>query len=397
MNPKTLDDAPDAEWPMLSHDSSHTGFTGGKGPETNEVRWGRGSKTGYRVSSPVVANERVYVAWKGNLYCLDASDGSTLWKYEEVLSPPAVSNGRVYVSGEALYCLDATDGSLLWEHKPGSTVAPTVLNGRVFTVSGEYVHCLNALTGSPLWKYNVSGSVVSPAVWEERVYVSSDSLYCLNATDGSLLWTYKNFAYAQSPSRSAPTVSRGRVYVGTVSVGGTYAGYVYCLHASSGALLWKYKLANSVFSSPAVGYGRVYVACSSNDEPLYCFNASSGSLLWKRRDEGILSWNAPAIADEKVYMGAGTLVLCYDSTDGSLIWKYDTGHYGHSSPAIAYGHVYIGSGEDQELGGGYLYCFGEKGEWAKETLWIVIGSSVTGVGIATAIILYWKHRKSTST
>jgi hypothetical protein len=48
---------------------------------------------------------------------------------------------------------------------------------------------------------------------------------------------------------------------------------VYCLNASTGALVWSYATSGTVFSSPAVVDGVVYVG--SEDGKIYAFGPSS--------------------------------------------------------------------------------------------------------------------------
>ena len=68
---------------------------------------------------------------------------------------------------------------------------------------------------------------------------------------------------------------------------------------------------------------------------------------------------APAVADGKVYVGNTVHVkvhsgdiYCLDASNGNLIWNFTTGDWVSSSPAVAYGNVYVGSND------AYLYAFG---------------------------------------
>jgi len=63
----------------------------------------------------------------------------------------------------------------------------------------------------------------------------------------------------------------------------------------------------------------------------------------------------PAVADGKVYFGSNNpdnKVYCLNAANGGFIWSYTTGSAVSSSPAVAYGDVFIG-GWDYSV-----YCFG---------------------------------------
>ncbi len=65
-----------------------------------------------------------------------------------------------------------------------------------------------------------------------RMYFGSSvdhRLYCVDAESGRQIWSF----YTDGPIRLAPTLSRGKVYVGSDD------GQVYCLNADDGAIVWR--------------------------------------------------------------------------------------------------------------------------------------------------------------
>jgi len=162
--------------------------------------------------------------------------------------------------------------------------------------------------------------------------------------DNTLAWRYSTAGTVYS----SPAVADGRVYVGS------YDGKVYCLNAGNGAFIWSYTTGGGVFSSPAVADGKVYVG--SGDWYVYCLSADNGALIW-RYPTGDDVFSSPAVADGKVYVGSlDRYVYCLSADNGALIWRYPTGSYVGSSPAVAGGKVYVGSHD------GYVYCFGSHWE-----------------------------------
>ena len=76
----------------------------------------------------------------------------------------------------------------------------------------------------------------------------------------------------------------------------------------------------------------------------------AGALVWKYKT-GNWVYSSPAISNGKVYVGSeDNYIYCLDANDGSLVWKYKTGNRVCSSPAISNGKVYVGSTDN------YIYC-----------------------------------------
>ena len=158
---------------------------------------------------------------------------------------------------------------------------------------------------------------------------------------------------------STPAVSGGTVYFGSSD------HQVYALDERSGALRWKFTTHGRVSSSPAVAAGRVYIG--SFDGTFYALDAAHGTLAWKFATEGERRFSAkhlhgaepaaevmpdpfdlflssPALAGGAVYFGSGDgNVYALDAASGELRWKFHTGNVVHASPAIAAGTLYVGS------------------------------------------------------
>ncbi len=124
-SPKSPTPGPE-DWPTYRHDPRRTGATSGKVPPEVAIRWKVDLKG--RLTPPVVAGDRVYVASKDahTLHALGINDGSKLWQFTaggRIDSPPTVY-GRLVLFGCAdgwVYCLRAADGELVWRF----TAAPS--------------------------------------------------------------------------------------------------------------------------------------------------------------------------------------------------------------------------------------------------------------------------------
>ena len=136
-----------------------------------------------------------------------------------------------------------------------------------------------------------------------------------------------------------------------------------------GEEIWRFResLDRAPFiSSAAVVGGCVYVGSDNNH--LYCFDAKTGEVIWRFETEYEV-FSSPAIAYGKVYVGEGlhytddAKFYCVDAKTGKLVWDFQTRSHTESSPAISdklswpSGRVYFGAGEDG------VYCLNaETGE-----------------------------------
>jgi outer membrane protein assembly factor BamB len=116
------DDAGNEDWPTFRHDSKRSSYTTSSVSVEVQPQWR--TRLGGKLSSPVVAGNRVYVAKVDAhaVYAIDAAAGDILWAYTtggRVDSPPTIYQGRV-LFGSAdgyVYCLNAADGSLIWRFR----------------------------------------------------------------------------------------------------------------------------------------------------------------------------------------------------------------------------------------------------------------------------------------
>jgi outer membrane protein assembly factor BamB len=323
-------------------------------------------KTGFQVkSSPAVVNGKLYTgADDGNVYCLDASTGAKLWETSAggvtknllgagnylniappVRSSPMVVGNKVYVGtlDGNLYCIDANNGNTVWKFATNGPIlaTPTIVNGKIYFPS---------CTGG----YPIYLAAPSP----------TGDFYCLNADSGSVVW-HKEIPYVLNETVgwgnyifASPTVAQGMVYVSN--------GYKfnYALDANTGATIWTTtQRVNPInggqnggviqMNAPLYKYGKLYF----NDYyGISCRNATDGTELWftyisrENLDQGL------TYAYGRVYTVTefGTLYVL-DALTGKKLSYYEFGgsYQMHSSPSLYNGSLYIGCNDMN------LYCFGE--------------------------------------
>ncbi len=121
-NVEVVDDSGAGDWPTYRHDKGRTGYTPQAIPSDVTSKWR--VKLEGKLSSPVVAGNRIYVARidTHTVYAIDATDGNVLWKYTagaRVDSPPTIYQGRVLFGSTDgyVYCLNSADGELVWRFR----------------------------------------------------------------------------------------------------------------------------------------------------------------------------------------------------------------------------------------------------------------------------------------
>jgi outer membrane protein assembly factor BamB len=147
------------------------------------VKWRSEVMGGY--SGPAVAKGRVY------LMDYDRREG-------EVANAP---NDRTTLAGrERVICLDATNGSLVWKHDydcpysisyaSGPRCTPTVADGKVYTLGSEgNLFCLDAATGRVIWSKDFKKDYSAPTpLWGfcGHPLVDGNRLVCLVGGEGSV-------------------------------------------------------------------------------------------------------------------------------------------------------------------------------------------------------------------
>jgi outer membrane protein assembly factor BamB len=261
--------------------------------------------------------------------------------YQGVSASPAVANGVVYTTAADLYAFNASTGEGIWSASGGGW-------GTNAIVVGDFVYCggiaYDALTGSELWSPNPTGARVPQAFAYGYLYAYAYNtsfpqvgagvvaLLCLNATTGAEIWRIPVDFISTDPA-----VANGILYIAGSK------GTFYALDAYTGNMIWTYPLEASPSSSgstPAVYGGIVYIG-SFWDGNVYALNASNGRKIWNYTT-GAFVESSPAVAYGIVYIGSDDgNFYALNATSGAKIWNYTTSG-GMSSPAVAGDVVYVG-------------------------------------------------------
>ena len=228
------------------------------------------AKLGYIESSPLIADDAVYVTtMRGLVHCLKKKDGEEVWEFKTgtderrkpVRSSPATDGQLVFFGGDDgfLYALEKTTGALKWKFNAGSPVfaTPVLVNQSVVIPSyNGIVYSIDAATGTVRWQYDAGTRVFgSAAASAQAVYVGSSDGYChaINLASGKQLWRFETNSGVSSP----PLIA------GDVLYWGSQDRTLYALDAQSGRELWKYDALGRIRVPPVI-WGDILLVTSED-------------------------------------------------------------------------------------------------------------------------------------
>ena len=415
------------EWPLFRGNTQRTGaVTSGTWPITGGINWAFASEARTFHSSPTIVGNRLYATSaevgvfsnRGAIYCLDADTGGVVWKsvpegFRATFSSPSIS-GKYLITGEWLHqthdgriiCLDVTrGGALLWSYRTKSHVesSAAIADGRAYIGAGDDgYYCFKLepdAAGKPVMVWHLPtekypDAETDPVVHEGRVYfglgIGGHAIVCVDSESGRELWR----ASTPSPVFTPPTIARGKIFIGMghgnfveteeqviaaeldrLRASGKNAGEIeeakknlqtggeaWCIDIATQKVDWRIKTDSTVLGPVVAAADRV-------------FFASRGGTVYSVGFDGkqIANWNAraPIIASLAVTAShvytvteSGRL-FALEQAGMQPVWEAGLGASGSflSSPAIARGHVYVGSPEDG------LLCVGQPAGQTLPRIW----------------------------
>lgn len=268
-----------------------------------------------------------------------------------------------------LKSLDAEIGAEKWTFETGEAIfaSPTLdsegnlyfgtLDANVYSVDKD---------GVQRWVSSAGDWVQSSAALsndESTLYLGSwdNSLYAFDSSNGQILWTYETGSLIYA---SPAIANDGTIYFGSSD------GFLYALD-SNGQLKWEAFVGGELDASVAIGIdGELYVA--STEGTVLSFD-SDGNERWAfdvPAEAGALN-REDVIAASCVLSGQGALYIgcenyffyALDTSDGSLLWKYETGGEIDASATLSIDGNILFSSLD-----GYIYSLDTNGDLVWRTL-----------------------------
>ena len=318
-------------------------------------------------------------SYDGAFYAVDAATGQQKWKFKTggerrfaakhlhgslplaetmpdpfdfYLSSPVVNASAVFFgsSDGNVYALNAADGTLKWKFSTGDVIhaSPALANGTLYIGSWDsFFYAIDAATGKEKWRfktgedheiYNQVGIQSSAAVAEGVVYFGcrDSNFYAVDAETGKQKWLFNNKG---SWVIASPAVRDGKVYFATSDT-----GLLYSLDAATGKPLFTVDGKHwPMFSSPAIAGSTLYIG--SHDGTFRAFDVASGKLAWSFQTDGAKQYAAAFTKpDGTPNYEAAFFGDFYDDTVAGVQAMMKTGAI-LSSPVVVKDVVYFGSSD----------------------------------------------------
>lgn len=276
----------------------------------------------------------------GGLYCLDARDGTQLWRFEtagHVQSAPLYDSAEdsVYFGSDdgALYKLDAGNGELRYRFATNSEVSerPVLDRGKLYLVNAnDTVVAIDTTSGKMLWNQHrapVPGMQIAGhsglLVWGGRVFVgfSDGMVVAFDAATGAERWQPVDLAAeAEQTLGGAPE----HFDVDTTPVADSIDGspVIYVASAQGGLFALDAESGTQVWQNPAV-VGSTQLLLW--DEPRRRVVEASAAAEADGPNEGSSTGSnsdQPALSRKLLIAATGSSGLwAVEPTDGSVVWR----------------------------------------------------------------------------
>jgi outer membrane protein assembly factor BamB len=152
---------------------------------------------------------------------------------------PASGAHTIYVSSSGnLYVLDAANGTLMWKFSMGAYTGATISNSLIYVSSrDQYLYALQTSDGAIRWRSKFSIPICNSAVSANgALYITLDGAYALDGSTGKVIW-HKPLDNNQSVDFMPVTVVGNVVYLGRTDGEGNST--IYALNAATGATYWQ--------------------------------------------------------------------------------------------------------------------------------------------------------------
>ena len=213
---------------------------------------------------------------------------------------------------------------------------PIVARGIVYTMdSNAVVRAFRLADGRPLWKFDTREGDEDSTNVGGGLGVDSGTLYAVNglaattaldAATGKMKWKL----HLPAPTRSAPTIADGRLFVTTID------DKLYALAADDGRTLWTHQAASAsttLLGQPAPAYSAGIVIAGFGSGELAALRGDGGDVAWTDslasvQGNAVADLSAvrglPVVAGGRVYaVGIGGLMLALDLRSGRRLWELD--------------------------------------------------------------------------
>ncbi|MCX6621935.1 MAG: PQQ-binding-like beta-propeller repeat protein [Acidobacteria bacterium] len=313
-------------------------------------------------SSPLVEGDRLYyVSNRCEVVCLDThGDGKgnakVIWKFDMIketgASPHNQSSSSPAAYGELIFVSTSNGQDQNHERVPAPK-APSMI--AVNKLTGKPAWQVNQV-GERILDGQWSSPAVATIDGVAQVVIGEGDgwVRAYEALSGKLLWAFdanpKDSVWPRTRNEiiSTPVIWRNKVYIanGQDPESGQGPGHLYAIDATrrgditASGRLWHYDKIKRSISTGAVDGGLLFYADLSGI--LHCLDASSGQPYWTH-DLLATVWGSPMVIDGKVYLGDedGDVVVLEAAKEKKVIFETNMGSSVFSTAVPANGALFL--------------------------------------------------------
>lgn len=330
----------------------HYAYTVSKDADTN-YKWRTAISGRSLYSEPIVVGDRAYIGTMSDNYpstsavtCVNLTDGSIVWEYETINS---IRNSIAYKDGKIVaqdsegnvYCLNADNGSELWQTDcklgdPRNTGKGVVIDGdNVYCGNPTKTTCINLADGSIKWQSDMRGNSSSPnrdVIHGDYLIVGShwDKIVVYNKNTGKKLWDH---SFENKFATVTPVCVDDKMYF-------AHDSYIAIMQLSTGKVLIEKKMDGYNFdtaSRPIIDGNIGYY--NTVNKGIVAINLTTYEIVWNFETRKSMIYTSPYskgdIAtveggmiekDGKFYFGASDgYVYVIDKATGNKINEFNIG------------------------------------------------------------------------
>ena len=288
-------------------------------------------------NTPLVHEGIVYFGCCDQKFYALSTSGGLLWSFETqgviVSSPCMVGNLLVFGCYDYnLYALERKTGRLSWKFPTGDKIYsdPCTDGSLIFFCSKDgNAYCVNA-RGELVWKFRTGGMIEShPLLYKGTLYFGSNdrNFYAVEPGTGKLLWKF----LAKSGVRLGPVAWKGVIYFVTFD-------REVCGVTDKGKQVFSFMMND--FSSGSLAAGNDLIYIPSRDRNMYAVRPD-GSLAWKF-GTGHAVEKAFVNRNLVLFGGEDHNLYAVEAATGKLTWKFTGNGFMPSTPVTVDGVVYMG-------------------------------------------------------
>jgi outer membrane protein assembly factor BamB len=334
-------------------------------------------------STPALVDGRLYLHTRQGeeevILCLDADSGKVIWtnkypsppvtgpaaRHPGPRSSPAVAQGKIVTLGATgiVSCIDATNGSTLWRNDSFkgvprffTSMSPIVVDDlAIFHLDGPNtgsVVAFDLATGRIQWRWDGDGPAYASPVLatvegsRQLVMLTDRNLIGLDVRNGQRLWNIEFIPSGMNYNAATPIVDGSVIYFAGAGRGSRAIRLEKNGDSFSVKDLWNNPDLAPQFNSPVLLNGRLFGLSQRGN--LYCLDAATGKTLWV--DENRYSGFGAILGSPRALFvmteRSGLIVFAPDSdTFQSLATFQVSSGPVYATPVIAGNRIYIKDAE----------------------------------------------------